>query len=1016
MKLREFYSRNRVPIYLIFLSFFVFGIISLIYLDFNLIPDIEYPELICITYYPSATPEEVKNIVSSPIEQIALSLKGVRNINTLSREGMSVVRIGYHWGENLSVAHIELREKMDLLKSFFPKEVKRPIIISYEPSHDAIAGISVVSNETDARSLYLLCKKDIAPFVEKTEGLANVAIHGGEKPEVKISIDPENLVKYNIGVAEIKSILSVSNKNFPVGFFNDEKYEYLVRVNGEVNDYRELGDIVLKEEEKRLVYLKDIAEITYTTEEKESDVLIDGESALMLSLYKQPSYNIIKASRNIDQKLARLNERYRGKILFHKVFDESVYIKESLRDLIIAMAVGILFTVFSVFFFLYDLKVSLLIIVTIPLSIISTFIIMKLVGISVNLLTLGGFSLAIGMMVDNAVIVTSAVFRMLSREKKDERFYETLRSIIPAVFSATLTTIVVFFPVLFLSGILRLIFLQLSVIIVVSLLFSLAVAVVLIPVMLERIRIKKREGSLLARMGNQMETAYTAVLSVVLKKRPLFILLLIIVIVLGLFSYQWIDKRFIESIPGDYFYVKVFIKQQVPYEYTSRFVHYVSEIIRKDERVSKIIATVGVDKNDVTMNLEGIYGVNTAVLKIYTRERGDIVYSLIQTLRKSLSIFSGVDFVITIPDNPVQRLISRSSSDVVVKIFDPSSDFLAKRIREAAAFLKDQEFVDDVLSSYYMANSEQSLLLKRDEMSIFKVDAPFLGEFISSAISGLRVGTWKKDEYDIPILLRLRKDSVASIENLLSLSIKNSEGREIRLNELLTLKQASAPSLILRENQKSYAKVEFNQKRDGARKPFFRAFWSGRERIERFLSSLGLEYTYFDQFSLLRENYRELLLALFLAVFLEYVILASGFRSFTKPILVILMIPASIPGILLILSLTNSSLNINTFMSIIVLVGLLVNNAIMLFLEYQNENVAGDSGVISASKRRLKPILITTSSTILALVPTLFTGNKIQTSLAATLILGLIYSTVVTLLYLPLFYSRFYVRKRGESR
>jgi len=1015
LNLERFYKTNKIPIYLIFIALLIFGIISIFYLDFNLIPDIEYPELIVITYYPNATPSEVKNLVTKPIEEAASSLKGLRAINSVSKEGMGIVRIAYQWNQDLDIAQIELREKMDLLKSFMPRDVKRPIILNYQTSEDPIAGITLFSDSIEARDLYLISKKDISPAIEKTQGISLVTIRGGVSPEVKLLIDPESLVKYNLGISEIKDIINRSNKSFPVGFFHDEQYEWLVRVNGEVSDYRELGNIVLKEVDKKLVYLKDVAKIEYGAADKDNDVQIDGRSVLLISVYKQPSFNIIRASRNIDEKISMLNKRYGGSIVLSKVFDESVYIKNSLKNLIIAMIFGILFTIFSIYFFLYNLKISLLIVITVPLSIISTFIIMKFLGLSINLLTLGGFSLAIGMMVDNSVIVVTSVFDLLYQKNREKKFYKRLRNIIPAVFSATFTTVVVFLPVIFLSGILKLIFIHLSIVIVLALIFSLIIAVTLIPILLDKIKIKNPKITLLPRINRFIETSYKKILLTVLNKKLIFIIILVAIIFPGIYSYRSIDKCFIESIPPDYFYLKLFINQQVTYEYTERFSRWVSKIIKEDKRVLKILSLIGANKNDITSNLSGLYGENTAILKITTSERGSDIYDLIHSIRDRLRVFKAIDFVFTIPDNPVQRLISRSDFDVALKLFNPSSEYLAKKVNEISSYLKEHGAACDILNAYYLSNSERSLIVKREKLSIFKVDVASLGEFIGCAVSGLRVGKWKKDEYDIPIVLRFKKESLSSVNDITNFKIKNSDEREIKLGELIDVKEVSSPNVFFRENQKLNARLEFNIKKDkkGGQNPFF--YTNEKAKIREYLNSQDLDYKWIDQFELLRENYSTLFLAIFLAVFLEYVILASQFKSFSKPILIILMIPMAIPGLIFILFLLNSSLNISTFMSVIVLIGLLVNNAIMLFLEYDIRNVNGKTGLVASSTRRLKPILITTFSTSLALVPTLFTQNRIQITLALTLIFGLLYSTFITILYLPMLYDIFYLKTRDKK-
>jgi len=1069
----SFYRKNRVPIIIISGALFVFGLISLFSLDFNLIPDIEYPELVVVTYYPNAASEQVKNLVTVPIERMVGSLKGMKTVHTLSRDGMSVARIRYRWGENLTTSHIELREKLDLAGAFFPREVKRPIIVNYQTSRDAVIGISIVSGTMDPRSLYLLCIQDVVPVFEKTDGVARVDVEGGERPEVQVMLDPEKLVKYNLGVNEVSEALRLSNKSVGVGTLRDNEYEYLIRVDGDVTDYRELEDIVVKKDEKRLVSLRDVAEVKYGIEDKDTGIRIDGQDALMFSVYKRPNAGILRVSGRIDEQIKRLNARYNGDIFFQKIFDESMYIKKSLRELIAAITLGILFTVFSVYLFIGSMRLSFIVIITIPLSMFATFIIMKLAGVSINLLTLGGFSLAVGMIVDNAVIVMTAVVAPGGKysnvdggigplELDDQGFSARIRRVVPAVFSATLTTVVVFLPVFILTGILKHVFFQLSLVILVSLLFSLVFSVTLVPVFLQSVsgRVgrntlkgfcppvyrklvegsgphKKAESPV---SGNhQIEPAtrnefclhmrpapmeektvikltiiYAKLLTAVFKSRIFFLIALFSIICLGVFSYGPIDKRFLESFPQDWFYVKLFIKKPVPYEYTARFTGYVIDTIAAGGNIKKIIARIGIDRMNVENNLDGIYGTNTAILKVYTDTAGDAVYNSIRQVREKLDYFTGVDFLVTVPDSPVQRLLLRSDFDARIKLYDPSPDILADAVGLIREYVEKTNIGQDILTSYYMPHTEHSILLKRDEMALYRVNAVSLAEFISAAVSGLRVGTWKRGEYEIPILLRFPFDSVSDIGDILDLSIKNSDGKEVRLKELVYVKQTDASRFMLRENQTTFAKLDFNIKERTERRSLFSRSFSQRKQMESFLQSKKFSYIYQDRFTLLRENYREILLSLFIAIFLEYVILASGFRSLSKPLLVIAMIPLSVPGILFILYMLNFSLNINTFMSILVLIGLLVNNAIMLFLEYGSGKVRDENEIIIASTRRLKPILITTVSTILALVPTLFTGNRIQVSLASTLIFGLLYSTGITLLYMPLLYSIFYLRKNGK--
>jgi len=996
----------------VFISLFVFGVISLFYLDFDLVPDISYPELWVLTSYPGGTPGEVKNLISVPVEESCLSLKGVKRVESTSRESLSLIKILYRWGQDIDTARIELREKLDLLKSFFPREVERPVIAGYQTSAQGIIGISVVSRTMDGKSLYLFCKKEIVPVIEKAEGAARVSIQGGERPRVKIILSPENLVKYNLGIESIIERLSLSHKDFPVGTFSDEKYEYVVRVKTEFDDYRKLSGLVLKETGNRVVHLGDVARIEYGIEKKKGDVLIDGSEVLLLTVYKRPSANIISVSKEVNRKIVLLKERYSSDIKFEKVFDRSTYIRNSIKELSFALVFGILCTLFSVYFFIADLKASFLIVFTVPLCIVFTFIVMKVQDISVNLLTLGGFVLALGMIVDNSVIVVTALMDTIYRRETLKSFYPELKRVTPAVFSTTLTTIVVFLPVLFLEGILKVLFLQLSVVIVMCLLFSLVLSITLVPLLLEpKGNVKKRAGDIFIRVCVFLENCYGTSLAFVLRKKGFFSIILIFFLTAGILSYTPLKKCFMESMPQDHFYLSLFIKEPVSFNYTIRFMETVSDIIKSDRRVEKIIAFIGDEKADVGDYQDALLGQNSGVLKIYSWHGGEAIYNLIESIKNRLSIFGDVDFVFTIPDNPVQRLISRSDFDVKVNIYHRSDEFLAEVVKKVHLFLKQNDLASDILSSYYFTESEQALLLKREKLSFLGLETSKVTEYLHTALSGTRVGNWRKNEDDIPVFLHFNQNSFNDIEELLSMQVKNTYGEMVKLEEVLKVEQVKAPNYIMRNNQKTFARVEFNLNRKKGSFFFHRGIDEEREKIEKYLTSEGIDFEYIDEFSLLRENYTQLVLSLLLAVFLEYVILASLFRSFSKPILVISMVPVSMPGLFSILYFLGSSLNLNTFMSMIVLVGLMVNNAIMLFLQYEDEKVHNRSGIVRASVKRLKPILVTTISTVLALVPTLFTGNKIQVSLSLTLITGLLYSTAITIFYLPMYYHTVYVRQ-----
>ena len=437
--------------------------------------------------------------------------------------------------------------------------------------------------------------------------------------------------------------------------------------------------------------------------------------------------------------------------------------------------------------------------------------------------------------------------------------------------------------------------------------------------------------------------------------------------------------------------------------------------------VKKLLTMIGEDPSDAYQNFSGLFGVNSGVMKFYVNKKRVSLYRIASDIKKALKDFNNVDFILSIPDNPVQKIISTSEYDSTIKIYGNSSESIIKNTNEFYNYIRSTALFDNAIGSFSQRKDERLLTIKREYLPYYNLTAQDIGTYLKMAVSGVDVKSWKQGEYDIPVRLMMKKDSIKNPADILNLLIINRRGKPVALSELLSMNTKSARPIIFRENQRNYGWIgisgSLDLSKDGNKKliksinGLFRKNDSGgMSKIKSYCLKNRIEYKIEDQFSKFRENLRGLLIALFISIFLEYIILVASFNSFTKPLIVIGMIPLSLSGVMLILLLTGSSLNINSFMSIIVLIGLLVNNAIMLFLEYGRRKVKDDEDVIKASIFRLKPIMITTLSTVLALIPGLFTSNRIQISLSITLILGLMYSTAVTLIFLPLFYRILYMK------
>jgi len=1130
-------------------------------------PEIVYPELRVITSYPYASPEKIANVVTKQVEQAISPLKGVKKVTSISREGLSVVQIIYHWGTNLSLAQIELRERLDLLSGYLPREVGRPIILDFHSSRFPVMGILILPELIDSERMFFLLEYTIKSHLERIEGVSRVYFTGFKKPEIKIKISPEKLARYNLGFNGIKRTIEESNKTFPVGSFSRNNKEYFVRVDGEAKRYDELNHIVLKEIDDRIITLGDVASVSSGNEKMKGEIIhyeriIAGggletvaksvDSSVIGFVYKKPRVNILRTSRLIKEKLSELRKRYSGKIRIVEVFDTRDYVIKELRNLVWAISLGILFTILGVFICLRMLYLSIIIILTIPLSIVSTFLIMKLLDVSINILTLGGFTLAVGIIVDNSVIVVTSVLKEPfqnyqqnqkaqsgpPRRKSGKSFDEDelgkkVKKVTPAVVSATMTTLVVFLPVLFLSGVLRILFIRLILVLASSLIFSLLISLTLIPVMLQskmvhgfifkkkignenkncsvereirkrnNLNINQDENRNTERKKNELkeaprpndalggcsrkmnfsapeteesfnkypaaESIYRTLLVFSFKKRHVLIFMLIGVIGTGIFIFPLIDKRFIGAYPTDYFLIKCYIKSQVPLSYTKRFAEFVALKLFENPKVSRLIAFIGNNPDEQSFLLDGITGDNSVTFRVYVNKEmlGNDpygIYSVVDFSQFEFSRFRNIDFIVTVPDSPIQQMITMNNFGIMVRIYGESGSFINANLLELKDLMKKfdgkrdessdryeasegesyvkpdfsnvkaEVYKTGIVGSYMIPGRDYSLTVDNALLATAGVDPVRLGMLLRASVSGVVVGSIKRGDYDIPIRISM-DDSYYNVPNdLLDLKVENNRGTLIELSRFCRIELQQKAPLILRENQKTFGWLGFNPPGSGISgfnvyhselRPFGR-LWSGglnladltdgfkgkrvnvyKRLINDFCASRGLSHKYEDQFTMLKERSKELVLSFLLAIFLEYIILASIFKSFTKPLLVIFMIVISIPGLGLLLYMAGASFTITTFMGLIVLVGLLVNNAIMLFVEYGERDVRSREDIIEASLVRLKPIAITSLSTILALIPSLFTRNSIQVNLSLTLILGIGFSTILTLIFLPIFFEMF---------
>jgi len=516
MTLSEFSVKKPVTISMIFLGIILIGVISWIRLPRELFPPIVFPQLSIVTRYENAAPEEVETIITKPIEEVVGTVPNLRRLSSTSKEGLSLVVADFNWGTNMDFASLSVREKIDLIKERLPREAEDSVVVKYNPLELPTMVLSLTGEDFSPFELKEICRRDIKEKLEKVEGVASVIITGGAEREILVEIDQGRLQASGISLLSVIKSLEESNLNFPAGTIEAEFYEYLVRTMGEFKTVEEIEDVAVlavedkeekrefyseedEKEQRRLIYLRDIAKVKDTFKEKTSISRYNGLSNISLSIRKQADANTLQVVALVDQALKDLKPDLPEGIRMNVVYDQSTFVKRSLREVSNAALIGIALAFFILFFFLRNFRSSLIITFSVPISIMATLILMFFTNMffkmGLNMMSLGGLALGVGMLVDNSVVVIENIFRHQQLgESPEKSAVQGANEVYNAVVASTLTTISVFFPFIFITGVAGQLFKQLAFTVIFSLLASLFVAVTLIPLFFRQVTFRPKEG------------------------------------------------------------------------------------------------------------------------------------------------------------------------------------------------------------------------------------------------------------------------------------------------------------------------------------------------------------------------------------------------------------------------------------------------------------------------------------------------------------------------------------------
>ena len=1004
MKLIEVATRRRVAISMLAVTLVLFGLIALKDLSVNLLPDLSYPTLTVRTEYRGAAPEEIETLLTRPVEEAVGVVKNVLSVKSVSRAGQSDVILEFAWGTNMDRAGLDVREKLEILQ--LPLEASRPLLLRFNPATDPIMRFGLTSSVSDEASLKALrrfAEEEIKKLVEPVEGVAAVKISGGLEDEIQIEIDQRKMAQLNLSIEELSTRLAAENVNVSAGRLEEGTQRYLVRTINQFATVEGFGDLILKPGTTRPIYLRDIASVRAGFSEREAIIRMNGQEAVEVAIYKEGDANTVSVAKGIKTRVKELSEELPKDMSIETVDDQSIFIDRAISEVIKAALLGGLLAILVIFVFLRNFWFTFTIALSIPVSIIATFFLMGQAGFSLNIMSLGGIALATGLLVDNAIVVLENISRhRTAGESLVSAAIKGASEVGGAVIAATLTTIAVFLPLAFVEGIAGQLFRDQALTVTFALAISLGVAVTLIP-MMASVRGQQSMGTtgISKRVGLWFASAYEYLLDHALTHRFLTLFVATVMLFLSVMLLQRTGTELVPQLEQGRFNVTLEAAPGTPLEETDRIEGELQQIATADPSVDYVYGVAGsgnrIDANPTES------GENIARMLVVMKPEAsmDDQQRVIGNLRTRVGDIAGLDANFSSPellsfDKPLEIEIQGYDLDSLRL----ASDEVLKRLRKSRSFA-------DVESSLERGHPEIQIYFDQERAAALGLTVKQLSDQVVGKIRG-RVATrfsWRDRKIDV--LVRVSEAERQSIAAVRQLIINPESEFPVPLSSVAEIRVAEGPAEIRRGDQERMALIQANLA-DGD-------LGSAVLEVESLLAGMKLPYglTMFikGQSEEMAASFKSLLFALGLAVILVYLVMASQFESLVHPFVILFSIPLAAVGVALALWLTDTRLSVIVFIGLIMLAGIVVNNAIVLLdliNQLRERGMERIAAIKEGAKLRLRPIMMTTLTTVLGLLPMALgigQGSEMRTPMAITVIGGLLTSTLLTLLVVPVMYS-----------
>ena len=1008
--------KRPVTILMLVLMVMLLGGISFSRLAVDLYPDMELPVMLIMTDYEGAGPYEVESMVTRPLEEVVSTVDDLEGIHSTSSRGNSAVIVIFDWGTDMNFAALDVREQLDMVRGALPDDAGDPMALQMDPDMMPILQIGV-TGDMDEVALKELSEDIIENRMERLSGVAVCDVSGGLSREVKVEVDPYKLTSYGVDLEQISNVLRSENVNFSGGDLEEGSRQYLVRTTGEFRDLEEMGNVVVGSGSAGPVFLRDVAEITDYHREPSVLTRMDGESTISLSIRKQADANTIQVVDLVRQEMEVLERELPGNINFEVAMDQSTFIRQSIDNIVNMLLLGGILAVIVLYLFLGNIRSTFIIALAMPISVVATFVLMYFQGLTVNMITMAGLALGLGMMVDNSIVILENIFRYRQLGySREEAAMQGSGEVSGAITASTLTTMSVFLPVVFVGGMASIIFSSLAWTVAFSLFASLMVALTVIPALSSKyLKVdredsgKKISGRVLTWMKNMLEGlagVYKKALGWSLGHRKLVVIVFILMMVGSLLLTPFVGYEFLPAADMGELTANIELPMGTTLEETDRVVGQVEEITGDYEDIDTVFSRVG-SGGEFGFGGASPERASVNILLVDMDQRNLSTRELIDDLRGRLERIPGAE--ITLSEMDMSGGMGPGEAEPINIVVKGDDVEVLRSVTGEVAVIADRvEGTRDLETSFTEGRPELQVRLDRERSAALGINSSQVASAVRSALEGQVVTQYRVDGEEIDVNLQAVEMTRESRDSLNQLPLKTAEGENIMLGEVAEITREISPMQIERDGQVRAATVTGNI--------------SGRDlgsvmediqaEMEDYTLPSGYMLEYGGEMEEMMEAFGDLALALLLAICLVYMIMASQFESLLYPFVIMFALPQTFIGVVLALVLTGRTLNVSTFMGIIMLAGIVVNNAIVL-VDYINvlrrdHGYERNEAILEGGRVRLRPILMTTLTTVLGMLPLVFAigeGAETWAPMSTAIIGGLTVSTVITLVLVPVVYS-----------